>query len=67
MNLFVVGTREDVAGFALAGIRGAVCTTREEAAKVIARAEADALLLVSSKFASELPRERLGVALPEKS
>ena len=51
MKPFVVGTREDVAGFALAGVRGVVCSTREEAEKAIARVDDDTLVIVSAKFA----------------
>jgi vacuolar-type H+-ATPase subunit F/Vma7 len=66
MTPLVVGTPEDVAGFALAGIEGVVCATREEANRAIARAAADTLLIVSPEFAGALPRERLGAALPAR-
>jgi vacuolar-type H+-ATPase subunit F/Vma7 len=62
----VVGTRDDVAGFALAGIDGVVCTTREDADRAIAAAPDDTLLIVSPEFAGPLPRQRLGVALPPR-
>lgn len=66
MTALVVGTPEDVAGFALAGIEGVVCATREEADRAIARAAEDTLLIVSPEFAGALPRERLGAALPAR-
>jgi vacuolar-type H+-ATPase subunit F/Vma7 len=51
MTLLVVGTREDVAGFALAGVEGLVCRTREEALQAMERAGDDVLVLVSPEFA----------------
>lgn len=66
MTPLVVGTPEDVAGFALAGIEGVVCTTREEADRAIAGAAEGTLLIVSPEFAGALPRERLGAALPAR-
>lgn len=65
--LQVIGSPEDVAGFALAGIDGIVCATRQEAREAIARVEEEALLLVSAEFARELPRGRLAVVLPGRS
>ncbi|HEX6161698.1 MAG TPA: V-type ATP synthase subunit F [Thermoanaerobaculia bacterium] len=67
MTPLVVGTPEDVAGFALAGIEGVVCTTRGEAERAIADAAADTLLILSPEFAGVLPRERLGAALPARA
>ena len=67
MRPLVVGTREDVVGFALAGIAGVVCATREEADRAIARADADTLLILSPEFTREVPRERLAIALPARS
>ncbi len=67
MTPLVVGTREDVAGFALAGIEGVVCTTRDEAEKAIAKASADTLVIVSPEFAHPVPRGPLVVALPARS
>jgi vacuolar-type H+-ATPase subunit F/Vma7 len=66
MTPLVVGTPEDVAGFALAGIQGVVCATREEADRAIATAAEGTLLIVSPEFAGVLPRERRGVALPAR-
>lgn len=66
MTPLVVGTREDVAGFALAGIEGVVCETREEADRAIARAAEDTLLIVSPELADALPRRRLGAVLPAR-
>lgn len=51
MKPFVVGTREDVAGFALAGVRGVVCSTREEVAAAVARVDDDTLVIMSGQFA----------------
>ena len=62
MKLLVVGTPEDVTGFALAGVEGVACTNREEAGQAIANADADTLVLVSAEHA--VPRsssEFLGV------
>ncbi|HEX7830981.1 MAG TPA: V-type ATP synthase subunit F [Thermoanaerobaculia bacterium] len=66
MNALVVGTREDVAGFALAGIAGVICATRDEAEQAIKRA-ADSLVFVSSQFCKAKPREGLVVVLPPRS
>lgn len=46
MKVLVIGTREDVAGFALAGVEGVACETREEAERVLARADAETLVLL---------------------
>jgi hypothetical protein len=51
MTPLVIGTREDVAGFALAGIEGVVRANREEAIQAIARADDNALLIVSARMA----------------
>ncbi len=67
MKPFVVGVPEDVVGFALAGIEGAVCRTPEEAHQAIANAAADTLLMVSAQFAREVPRDRPAIALPARS
>ena len=67
MTPFVVGSPEDVVGFALAGIEGVVCTTPEEAHQAIANAGADTLVMVSAQFACEVPRDRLAIALPARS
>ena len=64
MKPLVIGTREDVVGFALAGFEGVVCTTREEADQAIARAEEDTLLIISPEFVREVPRDRLAIGLP---
>lgn len=66
MTPLVVGTPEDVAGFALAGIEGVVCTTREDADRAIAGAVEGTLLIVSPEFARALPHERPGAALPAR-
>ena len=67
MTPFVVGAPEDVVGFALAGIEGVVCKTREDAHQAIANAAADTLVIVSAEFAREIPRDRLAIALPARS
>ena len=66
MTPLVVGTREDVAGFALAGVAGVVCATSREAEQAIADATADTLVIVSAEFAGAAPRGPLVVALPER-
>ena len=66
MTPFVIGTRDDVAGFALAGVKGVVCATREEAGQAIARADAGMLLIISPEFAREVPRDRLAIGLPAR-
>lgn len=66
MTPFVIGTPEDVAGFALAGIEGVICRTRGEADQAIANAGVDALVLLSAEFAHEIPRDRMVVALPAR-
>ena len=67
MTPLVIGSREDVVGFALAGVEGVVCATREEAGQAISRADKDTLLIVSAEFARDIPRDRLAVALPARS
>ena len=67
MKPLVAGSREDVAGFALAGVDGVVCTTREDAEEAIARADEDTLLFVSSEFAQVVDPARLLVVLPARS
>ena len=68
MNPLAVGSREDVAGFALAGVDGVVCATREDAEQAIARADEGALLILSAEFAVGSSRSagdgRLVVVLP---
>lgn len=64
MKLLVIGTPEDVTGFALAGVEGVVCTNREEAGQAIANAGSDTLVLVSAEHARGLTQNALVVALP---
>lgn len=67
MKPLVIGTREDVAGFALAGVEGVVCATAEEASRAIERAGEVALVILSSNFVScRLPTANcpLTVVLP---
>lgn len=49
MTPLVIGSREDVAGFALAGVAGRVCATRKDVERAI---EHDALLIFSHEAAS---------------
>lgn len=67
MKPLVIGTREDVVGFTLAGVEGVACATREEAGQAISGADEDTLLMVSAEFAREIPRDRLAIALPARS
>lgn len=67
MKPLVVGSREDVAGFALAGVDGVVCATREDAEQAIARADEDTLFFVSSDFTQVVDPARLLVVLPVRS
>lgn len=67
MTPLVIGTPEDVAGFALAGVDGVVCATPAEAEEAIARAAPDALVIVSAGLAAggwRLAGDRLVVSLP---
>jgi hypothetical protein len=65
MRVFVVGTREDVTGFAFAGIDGVVCATPDEASRAIARAGAETLVVLSAEFAREVPPDGpLSIVLP---
>lgn len=66
MKLLVVGTPDDVTGFALAGVDGVVCTNREEAERAIAHADVDTLVFVSAERAPGLTREALVIALPAR-
>ncbi len=67
MKPLAVGSREDVAGFALAGVDGVVCATRDEAAQAIARADEETLLFVSAEFTQIVDPARLLVVLPARS
>lgn len=67
MRPIVIGTPDDIAGFALAGVDGVVCTTSDEARKAIARAGEDALVILSAEFAGAVPRDNtLAVVLPSR-
>jgi len=66
MKPLVIGTREDVAGFALAGVDGVICSTREEAEAAVAHAGDDTLVLLSAAFAVERPHAPLIVVLPSR-
>lgn len=67
MKPLVVGTAEDVVGFALAGVEGVVCATREEAGQAISRADEQTLIIVSAPFAQQVPRDRRAITLPVRS
>jgi vacuolar-type H+-ATPase subunit F/Vma7 len=66
MTPFVIGTREDIAGFALVGIEGVECTSSQEAGQAVSSVDEDTLLIVSAEFAREIPRDRLAIALPAR-
>jgi vacuolar-type H+-ATPase subunit F/Vma7 len=66
MTPFVIGSREDVAGFALAGIDGVACATREEAGAALDRADSDALIIMSAEFVRAAAAGPLIVALPPR-
>jgi vacuolar-type H+-ATPase subunit F/Vma7 len=66
MTPLVIGTREDVAGFALAGIHGVACATREEADQAISRADEGVLLIISPEFVRAVPSNRPAIALPTR-
>lgn len=52
MKPFVIGTRHDVAGFALAGVEGVTASSREGIESEIARAGTDdTIFIVSSSVA----------------
>lgn len=68
MTPFVIGSRDDVAGFALAGVAGAQCASREEIEAALERAGGDAIVIFSASLAPLVP-PRLGVlhvVLPER-
>lgn len=61
MRLLVIGTREDVAGFALAGVDGIVCETPAEA---VEKAAEDVLVILSNELA--VLRSPFSVVLPRR-
>ena len=65
MKPLVIGTREDVAGFALAGVDGVVCTTVAEAEAAIAKAGEETLVMLSNDFS--VLRAPFSVVLPRRS
>ena len=67
MTPLVIGNRDDVVAFALAGVDGVVCTTREEAGQAIEQTAADTLVLVSAELAPSAPQRSLVVVLPARS
>jgi len=66
MTPFVIGSREDVAGFALAGIDGVECVTLEEADDALAKAGTDSLIIMSAELARVATSGALIVALPPR-
>lgn len=67
MRPFVIGTSDDVTGFALAGVDGAICATPDEAHQAIARAGEDALVILSAVFARSVPHDdTLTIVLPSR-
>ena len=67
MKPLAIGSREDVAGFALAGVDGVVCATREDVEQAIARADEDTLFFVSAELAQFVDPAQLLVVLPAGS
>lgn len=65
MKPFVIGTREDVTGFALAGVAGVVCESRDDAKRAIERADRDTLLILSAECACDT--SRIHIVLPERA
>ncbi len=47
----VIGTREDVAGFALAGVEGTICATEENARRAWSALRGDEVAIVSATAA----------------
>lgn len=63
MNIFVIGDRDTVLGFRLAGVRGAVVGEKDDAAVALDRALRDAsngLVLVTESIA-DIIRERVNM------
>jgi vacuolar-type H+-ATPase subunit F/Vma7 len=60
-TIFLLGTEEDVLGFGLAGVAGAICATPRDVKRALAAIDArpvqPALLLVSSAVEQIAPRE----------
>lgn len=47
MTPLVIGTREDVAGFALAGVGGTICATANDVERAFDKLPADAIVILS--------------------
>lgn len=58
MKPLVIGTREDVAGFALAGVEGVVCASRDDVEKAMETVTNETLVLFSPTVAA-VAHERL--------
>jgi vacuolar-type H+-ATPase subunit F/Vma7 len=48
----VIGTREDVEGFALAGVDGVVCSSRDDVEKAMAFVNSETLVMFSPSAAA---------------
>ncbi|HUJ13251.1 MAG TPA: V-type ATP synthase subunit F [Thermoanaerobaculia bacterium] len=68
MTPFVIGTRPDVVGFALAGIDGTICATAAEADRALSELTPDHIAIVSPEFAEceQLERAAMYVVLPRR-
>ena len=53
MTPFVIGTREDVVGFALAGVDGVICAGPEEADRALSQLKSNQIAIVSAGIAQE--------------
>jgi vacuolar-type H+-ATPase subunit F/Vma7 len=51
MTPFVVGTREDVVGFALAGVDGVICSSPDEVNQALSKMRSDQFAILSADFA----------------
>lgn len=52
MKPLVIGTKDDVAGFALAGVEGVVCSNREDVEKAMAFVNSETLVMFSPSAAA---------------
>ncbi|HLJ73422.1 MAG TPA: V-type ATP synthase subunit F [Thermoanaerobaculia bacterium] len=53
MTPVVIGTRDDVVGFALAGVDGTVCSTAGEADRALSQLAPDQIVILSHGVASD--------------
>jgi len=47
MNPLLLGTREDVVGFALAGVAGAICNTADDVERAFSALKGDEIVILS--------------------